>query len=348
MTESMAEEWEKWLDGEKSNLEMLKKQIDELARKYEDPAQFQYREFWDDANKVAESIKTLSPLPEDDRERLQSSYNRICREAKKRQEQEWQSLRVQSKQRRDKIEAKIREAWTCADAAPNDSEVLSKAQALLSEALAWLKNGGDRPAPAAERAQTRPVEGFLRDDRQACWDKWKEANDTIFGRRQAIWEQNYEQVHPEANIALEEANNGDPFYTLEKVKEVQSQLKEKPLSKVQREEVRGILNSAWEIAIAKVNVIRDENRRKHEEWQRRMQGYVEQWTDTIRKNKEMISELEEQIKSLQLDAKTSHSPDYAETVRAWIGEKRQSIREISESNKELEEKTQSTRSKLSE
>lgn len=344
MNESMSEEWGKWLESEKSNIETLEKRIENLSLNHGGTGEFQYREFWADADEIDGMFKTLSPLPEEDKERLWAKYTRICREIKKRQEQEWQTRRAYSKQKRDSIEEKIKEAYSCANSAPEDTEILSRAQALLSEALTWLKDGGKSSDPADE---TPDKGGLLREDRQACWDKWREANDSIFSQRRAIWDRNYEQIHPEASAALNEANNGDPFQALDKIKEAQSRLKDLPVSRSQREQIRETLNSAWEIGTAKVTEIREEKKRKFEDWRKRMGIQIERWSNLIQQNKEEASELEGQIKRLMDQTKITRSGEHTETLRNWMAEKRQKIREINEINGDLEEKIQAAKEKLS-
>ena len=348
MTESMSEEWGKWLELEKTNIQTLESRIDNLASGHENTEDFRYREFWSEANEITELFKTLSPLPQDDKERLQYKYDRICRDAKKRQEQEWQDRRAQSRQKRTEIESKIREAYSLADLDPEDVATLSKAQSILKDALVLLKGNGKAAEPADEStAVPSDNGGFLRDDRQACWDQWREANDTIFGRRQSIWDRNYEEVLPETQAALAEANEGDPFQALEKIKDTQNKLKSKPLNKSQRDEIRNTLNSAWETAINKVNTVREEKRRKHEEWQGRMESLVERWGELIRQNKETASDLDSQIKNLSGEVRNAMSREHADTLRSLIAEKRQRVKEINGENADLAERISSVKEKLS-
>jgi hypothetical protein len=153
-------------------------------------------------------------------------------------------------------------------------KTLSKAQSLLKEALALLKNGGNN---AGSETGSAPIQGLLREDREDCWDKWKETNDLVHNCRQSIWGKDYEQIHPETQAALDEANDGNPHQALEKIKKVQQRLRNASLSKTHRDELRATLNSAWETAIFKVNEIRDEKRQQYEEWMSRMEGQFEEY-----------------------------------------------------------------------
>ena len=347
MTESMAAEWEKWIEQEKTNREAIEKQLSDLSAFNDSPSEFRYREFWDLARQISETIKTVSPLPDNDRDNLQRDFDRICRETKKRQVNERETRMANSKQNRDAILGKVGEAISIAEAGTEDIQSLNKAQALLSEALGWLKNGGGKSNAADDNSEATPVSNdLMRDDRQICWDKWREANEMVFGHRQAIWEQNYDQVDPGAKAALDEANDGDPFRSLEKVKEAQKKLKETPLSKTQREDIRNILNSAWEIAIEKVNTIREEKKRNYEEWLERMEGQLNDWTSQFEQNTQTITNLQAEIEVIKEQIQSARAKEVGDKLRDQIAEKRQEIRGLERTNSQLEEKIQAIKNKL--
>ena len=343
----MATEWENWLGQEKSNRESIDKQLGDLSSFHDNPGEFRYREFWDLARETSEMIKTQTPLPDNDREELQRKFDRICRETKKKQANERGARMGNSKRNRDTILEKVREANSCAESAPDDIQILNKAQALLGEALSWLKNDGGKSGPADENPEVSPITNdLMREDRQICWDKWREANEMVFGRRQAIWEENYDQVDPGAKDALDEANEGDPFQALEKVKEAQKKLKETPLSKTHREDIRNILNSAWEIAIAKVNTIRDEKKRNYEEWLERMESQLGEWTAQFQQNEETTTKLQAEIEIFKEQIQSARAKEVGDKLRDQIAEKRQEIKGLERMNGQLEEKIQTIKNKL--
>ncbi|MDD5093346.1 MAG: hypothetical protein PHV74_03065 [Dehalococcoidia bacterium] len=367
-TESMAAEWEKWLAQEKANIQVLEEKIEGLSSGYDSPDGFKYREFWAEANEISAMFETLTPLSPDDKEKLQEKYGRVCGEAKRRQQQEmqarraqtmqirekqereWQSRRGESKQTRELVEKKVKEALSGVESNPEDIMALSKSQTMLSEALVLLKGkpkerGSD---PAAESQKAAPVvSNMTREDEQACWEMWRQANDLVFGRRKALWDRSYSQLQPEAKAALDEANEGDAFKALDKVKEAQNHLRENPLSKSQREEIKSVLNSAWDVAIAKVDGIREVKRRKQEDWIGRTKTQVERWGKVIQENKEEIAELEGQMKRHQIEIKAARAPEYSDMLRKLIREKRQKVEAIKTANKDLEERIVSMKAKLS-
>lgn len=354
MSDLMSVEWEKWLEQEKSNCQAIEKQLEDLSNGYRAAGVFQYREFWAHANEIGERIKTITPLPEDDRERLQEEFQRICREVKRRQAEERDSRRAESRQKREMIERKIAEARACAEAAPEDMKSLNKAQALLAEALAVLKEGSPKADPAkGETALVQPEPapgpiggGLLREDRQACWDEWRQVNDFVFGKRQVIWNRDYAEVLPKVREAVAEAAEGDSFQALDKIKEVQALLKKAQLSKTQREEIRGMLNEGWEKAIGKVNAVRDEKKRKYEEWLGRMEANVQRWTEELAKNKEMEAQLEAETAQIKEQIQTAKSRETTDALREQLAQNRQKIAALGRMNKQLEEKIDAVKAKI--
>lgn len=347
MSESMSAEWEIWLSQEKSNHEVIKRQLEEFSSYLESPGELQYRAFWDHAKETSEMIDTLSPLPEDERDEFRRTYDNIRKEAKKRQSEEWETRAMKSQQMRVSILKKVEEAFSHTEGALDNIHSLNKAQSLLSEALNLLKNGGERSSnDNPENSPSNNV--LLRDDRQICWDKWREANDLVFNSKQTIWDEHHEKILPEAKSALEEANDGDPFQALDKVKETQQHLKKDPLGKIQRDELRSILNEAWEIAIAKVNAIREDKKRSYEEWLERMENQIEEWTSQHRTNSEESTKLQEDLETIKDKIQSARSKDIGDKLREQIAEKRDQIKNFERINRQLEEKIQTVKTKLDE
>lgn len=341
MSESMAEEWARWLEQETSNIRTLEQRIEELTSNHESPSGLSYREFWTETEEIVSLFETLAPIPESERERLKDKFDRICREAKKKQQQEWKDRLSQSGQNRTIIEEKISEAASLADSGPEDIKILTRAQGLLKDALSKLKSN----APDDDGNESTGL-ALLREDRQACWDKWREANDTIHTRRLAVWQANYESIRPEASAALDEAEEGDSQQALEKVKKAQRRLKTLPLTREQRDEIRDILNKAWDVAIFKVNEIRDAKRRKYEEWIGRMEGQMEELTAQFRQNEENAVRLQGEVDQLKEAIQEIKSREYGDTIREHITKKREQIKELEVINRQLEGKIQSVKNRL--
>lgn len=347
MSDLMARAWTEWLERERSNVETLEERLRNLSSNHESPAGFQYSKFWAEVNEIADLFNTLTPLPGHEKERLWDWYYSICEKIRKRQAEELKARKAQSTQKRQLIEGRIQEAYSCAESAPEDMETLSRAQLLLKEALSFLKNDGKVFSGVArhEGAEADSLV-LMRRDRQACWDKWREVNDEVHAHRQAIWDTNYRQIDSEARAALEGANGRNPYEALEMVKAAQSRLKQLALSKEQREDVKSILNSAWDTAIARVNEIREQRRRKREEWLNQKQSEIQDYQNQLQKNEEASSDLQDEIEKLREAIQGSRSREYGDKLRTQIAEKRRKIREIKRTNRELEEKIEFAKSRL--
>ncbi|MFO8102263.1 MAG: MBL fold metallo-hydrolase [Dehalococcoidia bacterium] len=346
MTESMAEEWEKWLEQEKHNIETVEDRLDELSFLITTTSNFQYKDFWNKAQEIPSIIESLNPLPPAEKERLLEAHDNICNQMKKKQQREWESRKDRSTQDRQRLEQKIDQAWALTTSAPDDIKTLSKAQGLLKEALTLLKSEGENPAP--ENGNDQPATVLLRDDRQICWEKWHRTNDLVHQYRLAIWDRGFEQMEPLAKSALEEANEGNPQQALEKVKKAQQHLKSLSLNKTQREQIRDTLNTAWDTAIYKVNEIRDEKRRKYEEWISRIEGQFKELTSQFQQNEETISRLQAEVEQFKEAIQSIKSREYGDKLREEIAKKREKIKELGVVNRQLEGKIENVKSRLEE
>ncbi|MFP3975463.1 MAG: hypothetical protein ACLFVK_04480 [Dehalococcoidia bacterium] len=347
MSELMAKEWAEWLEREKSNVETLESKLENLSSNHGGPGGFQYQEFWAEANELAELFDSLTPLPQQDKDRLWDQYLRICDEVKKREAKQLEARKSQSTQKRQLIEQKIAEAASVAESAPDDIQTLSQAQSYLKEALSLLKGKpDDQSASADDEASSPHTWALMRRDRQVCWDKWREVNDTIHSRRQAIWDSNYEQIEKDAKAALEEANGRNPYEALEMVKAAQSRLKEIALSKTQRDEMKTLLSQAWDTAIGRVNEIREKRRKKQEEWLNQKQNEVQELANQLRENEETHSKLQDEVEKLKEAIHGSRSKEYGDKLRTQIAEKRRKIRDIERENRQLEERIEEAKNKL--
>jgi hypothetical protein len=138
----MSVDKEAWKAQCQKNARNLERETTRLRSDYSDPLGFwrRYDEFWAHARRISEMFKTLKQLFREDRERLWAAYSTACEEMKQVQARERESQRADSWEKRDVVMSKIREAYFQAKEAADSAE-LAEADALLSEALAWMKNG---------------------------------------------------------------------------------------------------------------------------------------------------------------------------------------------------------------
>ena len=328
---------DKWNELAKSNASAIGHEIESLKNGHWNLFKRQYREFWTHAKEISGMFKTMKPLLREDRERLWAKFNSICEEAKRTQEREKESRRIDSKQKRELVESKIKEAYYQAKGARSSSD-LSQAKSLLNEALQWMKNGWGGFNVASQLVSLS--EGKLtREDRDQCWEKWKEANEVIKFRRQELWESNYNYFRSKASDALNTAHYGDPREAKSKVKDVHLKMKGTQMSKSQFQEIHDLLDDAWQKAKSRLQ-------EKHEEWRDRTEGHIERWSDLIQKNEGVIFGIENDIDRCKEEERNARSSEHADRVRGWIEEKYQKINDIRATNRELEEKISSAKSKI--
>jgi hypothetical protein len=340
----MAFDHDKGNELAKSNAGTIEYEIETLKNGHQNFFKRQYREFWTHAKEISGMFKTMKPLLREDRERLWAKFNSICEEVKRTQEREKVSRRIDSKQKRDLVESKIKEAYYQAKGARSSSD-LSQAKSLLNEALQWMKNGWGGFNVATQL--TSLSEGKLtREDRDQCWEKWKEANEVIKFRRQEFWESNYNYFRSKASDALNMAHYDNPREVKSKVKDVQREIKGTQMSKPQFQKIHELLDDAWQKANSRLEEAYREGQRKHKEWHDRMEDHIERWRELIQKNEDVISRIEEQIDRCQDMERDARSPEFANTVRGWIEEKYRKISDIRETNRELEEKIRTVKSKI--
>jgi hypothetical protein len=88
-----------------------------------------------------------------------------------------------SREKRDLVMSKIREGYFQAKGASSSAE-FAEADALLAEALAWMKNGWDGFNTVTQLISSAISTGIMTwEDRDTCWAEWKEAQKVLRLRR---------------------------------------------------------------------------------------------------------------------------------------------------------------------
>jgi hypothetical protein len=181
---------EVWKESCRENARNLESEISRLRSDYCDLLGLfwrRYDEFWAHARRISEMFKTLKRLFQEDRERLWPAYSAACEEMKGAQARERESQRTDSWEKRDLVMSKIREAYFQAKEAA-DSEEFAETDALLSEALAWMKNGWEGFNTVTQLISPILSSGIMtREDREECWAKWKEAQELLRLRRDEFY-----------------------------------------------------------------------------------------------------------------------------------------------------------------
>jgi hypothetical protein len=195
-------------------------------------------------------------------------------------------------------------------------------------------------------AETVVDESLVREDKEACWVIWRKVNESVKQKRQDLEEKVFSGVKLNILDILKAAEEGNPHDALKRIKEIQSDPKTYKFNKAFREEIKGLLNQAFDSAIKRIKEVREENKRRHQEWISRMESNVARWNELHEKNINIISGLEAQITKLEEDVNNAKTPEFAERIRTWIDEKSNKIKDIKETNAKLEEKMSSVQKSL--
>ncbi len=182
-----ASDKEAWKARCRENARNFESEINRLQSDYIDPLGFwrRYDEFWEHARRISAMFKT--PLFREDRERLWAAYSTACEAMKQAQARERESQRADSSEKRDLVMSKIREAYFQAKEAADSAE-FAQADALLSEALAWMKNGWEGFNTVTQLISSMLSSGIMTwEDREECWAEWREAQALLRLRRDEFY-----------------------------------------------------------------------------------------------------------------------------------------------------------------
>lgn len=295
-----------------------------------------FGEFWRRVRELNGLFQTLRPVFLDDRQKLRAQLNKICAEAKERQAEitkNWENRKAISANKRNIVESKIHEAYFQAKGGSNATE-LAKAGELLKTALEWMKAGWSGFTPTTQLFAMDDGK-MTKADHDACFERWKEANEMLQSRRLELGERNFGHYRGEAEDALGIAEY-DPRRAKEKVQAIQKAVRGIIMTRDQFSELDRLLDRAWQRASGK----------SRGEWEEKLRGSLQWKRDRIRKEENSIDCLEEQIdhcRTLMANAKTD---DYANEVHSWIEQKFDAIAESRRLISKLEDEIRDVESKL--
>lgn len=285
---------------------------------------YKYRDFWAHAKLISDMFRSLKPLSREDRERLWSEFSAICDEVKIRQNEE----REESLRNRELIEPLITDAYYQAGGA-RDRDELDQARTMQNEILGLLN--------------TRRL---VREDREHLRAYLKQVNEKVHWKRVELQESNFLEGKEDATRASRTAYYGDPYEALKEIKEVQRSLRGVYMNRDQRKELHDILEDAWEKAQSRIRELKEEKRRRHQEWLELMNSHIERWEKRIQDSEDFISRLEDQIDELEDQEARARTDEHAQRVRSWIEQKEEKIRDVRNQIQELENNIYSVRGKV--
>jgi hypothetical protein len=317
------------------NATRLEREIETLRGDLGKGTQREFRSFFEHERNLHGLFKELRPLHAADRHRLWNQFKQIGAEARRQQQEEWESRRYQSIEARETVDEKIRDVENLMQGAPGAREY-RRADALLNEVRALL----------ASSAPGSPGQVLIGPDRRACWDRWRAVRDALRQQRGGLQEQDYQNLAGLVAAVVESARGDDPFKAVERVKELQALLGKAYLRRGQFEELRRRLSEAWQAAQARITEQRQERTKRRVEWRERMEGHLTRWRETLEHRRSQHEHLLQQLAKLEGMEKNARSDDFAVQVRGWKDETTEKMRRVGEFIADLEERIASATRKL--
>jgi len=321
-------------------IERLQTEIESLRGGHRNIYHRNYNEFFAHAKQIGQVFRESRAIPHGERQRLWEEFSTLCDSVRQEQSRNFQSRANNSRLKKEMIEPDIREAYYWAKGANSISD-LREAERRLSGITEKIKDGWDGFTGTTDFFES--ISGnngkLTREDRDYLWEKWREAKTAVRERREWLSELHYDRMRGVAGDCLSRAHQ-DPRAAKEKIKRANAEMKQNPMNTIQYSEIRRMLDEAWEFASQTASD-------RHQEWRRRMESHVERWSELHEKNEDVIAMLEQQIEECEDMEANARTEDFAETVRGWIEEKLEKIRNIRRTNEALEEKIESVKDKLS-
>ena len=318
----------------------LETEIAALRDGHRDMFHRNYREFFAHAKQISQLFKESRAILPSERQRLWEQFSTLCDSVRQEQDRERQSRVNNSRVKKEAIEPDIREAYYWAKGSNSISD-LQEAERLLAKVSEKMKDGWSGFTGTTEFFESiGGNEGKLtREDRDYLWEKWREAKAAVRERREWLSELHYDHMRGVAGECLSLAHS-NPRAAKDRIKQANAEMKQKPMNSIQYSDIRRMLDEAWELASQTASA-------RHHEWRERMEGHIQRWAELIEKNEGVMARLEQQIEECEEMEANARSDDFAGTVRGWIEEKMEKIRDIRRTNEELEERIESVKGKLS-
>lgn len=310
--------------AEEANAQRVEGAIDDLLIMRQER---RMREFWDEAKHIAGLLGALRPLGRDNRGRLRKRLDDACEEVRTDSERRQAESRVQASMIWDTMDEA--EAIVIAN---SDAGRFDRARAELADARQRMDAANLIPA-----------------DRNRVWTKYQNVSSSIRSKLEFEHRVNRDIALKGAWSAYEKAMYGeDPWEALGAIKEAQAQARVLDMIKVHREEVRGVLQNAWDLAQQRIDEMKQAKRKRHEEWRDRMEDNIERWTEQRDNCRGIVTKIEREIDELEAKRADAWSDEFRDRADGWISEKHAKIESFERRIEELNAKIASVRQKLQE
>jgi hypothetical protein len=214
----------------------------------------------------------------------------------------------------------------------------------LQQALGWMKDGFSGFGIGTQFFAMNDGK-MTKADHDACWERWSGVKDTVRARRDEISSHNYGRFHADACAARGLAQDY-PKDAKDKVRSIQSEMKGRTMERWQFDEVRKILDEAYQQASVAQEQRHREWERKNQEWRSRLEDARSKKQGLIEKNTNYLRDLERQVGNCRDMLYGAKSYEHQSRVQGWIDEKTDKIRDIERFNRELEDQISEIDGKL--
>jgi hypothetical protein len=321
----------------KENAERIEKEVESLQSRLRERTASP-GSFWSQVKEINELFKSLGALSTTDRRRLRAQLDGICAEAKERQAENRRDREKResiSANKRSLVESKIREAYYQAKGGSSAPE-LAKAVELLKTALEWMKTGWSGFTPTTQLFALDDGK-MTKTDQDACWERWREANEMLQSRRQELGGNNFSHFQNEAGDAIGIAEY-DPKRTKEKVQSIQKAMHGTIMTGDQFLEIRRLLDKAWERAS-------DKQGKRHDEWLLRQRSFIDRKRELVNQMEETIERIEREIDHCRDLIASARTEQFESSVRESmerkydvIADKRRFVSQLEGQIREIERK----------
>jgi hypothetical protein len=332
---------------EQQNAKMMGRELDDLENGHWDNFRMDYKGFWDHVRRINDLFRTTKPFSQSDWVSLHDRQQDIIARVKHSQQEADERLEMESRSKREDVFTILKNAHFHIYG-QNEPEMLNKARDLLEEVKELMKNGWPAPKSLFDglNGLIRNEGRMTRDDRQACWDRYKEISQELYFRRQELRSYEYEALKREAWDLVNNLSEDNARETLGDVRSMQQRVKTAYLIKPHRAEIFEILQRAYEEACEILKSRREERQKKHEAWVERSEGLLEKWQTALEKNEAFAERMEDHLSNLYDKLSEATSEGYRQRVEGWIDDAQEKRSSALDNIRSLQEKIASVKEKL--
>jgi hypothetical protein len=184
------------MEKAKQNAKRLNSELDRLEGGHRSLFQRDYRSFWAHVKEINELFKSLKPLDKEDRDKLWTRMDTLCKNCKEQQQKEIDNCSFKSGQHKDWI---IKQVESCR---PLDGIMATLSLGLLASNVAEIKDMGKRLREAGQYLSKYKLE-MTPEHKAECFERIKDVQ-----HAQDVWWKGYKESHQQhkeqENLSREE------------------------------------------------------------------------------------------------------------------------------------------------